>query len=112
MAKDDVKYTREHEWIKLEGNRARVGVTDYAAEQMGDVVFVELPGAGETVGKGDSVCVIESVKAVSDVYAPVSGRISEVNNSLLDHRSLLTAIHMARAGSWSSSWKMRVNWRG
>lgn len=77
---DDVKYTREHEWVRVEGNTAVVGITDYAQEQLGDIVYVEPPEEGEIVAKGDSLGVVESVKSVSDVYAPVSGKISEAND--------------------------------
>lgn len=79
---DDLKYTKEHEWVKVEGNVAAVGVTDYAQEQLGDIVYLELPEEGESVTKGDGFGVVESVKAVSDVYAPVSGEVAEINDSL------------------------------
>jgi glycine cleavage system H protein len=74
-----MRFTKEHEWVRLEGDTATVGITAYAAEQLGDVVFVETPEAGKTVGKGDSFAVVESVKAASDVYAPVSGEVIEGN---------------------------------
>ena len=79
-----VKYTDEHEWIRVDGDVATVGITAYAAEQLGDVVFVELPEVGKTVEKGGDAAVVESVKAASEVYAPVSGEVVEVNEALTD----------------------------
>ena len=79
-----VKYTDEHEWIRVDGDVATVGITAYAAEQLGDVVFVELPAVGKTVEKGGDAAVVESVKAASEVYAPVSGEVVEVNEALND----------------------------
>ncbi len=76
------KYTRDHEWIRLEGDIATVGITDYAQQQLGDVVFVELPAKGKKVAKGDEAAVVESVKAASEVYAPVAGEVVDVNGSL------------------------------
>ena len=81
---EDLKYSKEHEWVRINGNIATVGITDYAQEQLGEIVFVELPGEGETLTKNDTFGVVESVKSVSDVYAPVSGRVIEVNEPLLD----------------------------
>ena len=78
----DLRYTREHEWAKREGNRVRVGITAYAQEQLGDVVFVELPKVGSKVAAHKTFGVVESVKAVSDLFAPVSGEIVEVNGDL------------------------------
>ena len=78
----DLRYSREHEWVRLEGDIATVGISDYAQEQLGDVVFVELPEIGRTVLKGDDMAVVESVKAASEVYAPVSGEVTEVNEAL------------------------------
>ncbi len=77
-----IKYTDEHEWIVVDGNIATVGITDYAQKALGDVVFVELPEVGVTFGTGDEVAVVESVKAASEVYAPLSGDITEVNSDL------------------------------
>lgn len=79
-----VKYTEDHEWIRVEGDVGTVGITDHAQEQLGDVVFVELPEVGATVAKGDASGVVESVKAASEIYAPVSGEIVEVNATLVD----------------------------
>jgi glycine cleavage system H protein len=78
----DLKYTRDHEWAKLEGTRVRVGITDYAQTELGDVVFVELPKVGAKVTAKQSFGVVESVKAVSDLFAPVSGEVAEVNAEL------------------------------
>jgi len=78
----DLKYTKDHEWIKAEGEEVTVGVTDYAQDALGDVVFVELPKVGDEVEKGKSAGVVESVKSVSDIYAPVSGTVTEVNTEL------------------------------
>lgn len=75
-------FTREHEWIAVEGDVATVGITDYAQSQLGDIVFVEVPAAGTTVAKGKEAAVVESVKAASDVYAPVSGEVVEGNAAL------------------------------
>jgi glycine cleavage system H protein len=75
-------YTDEHEWVDVEGDIATVGITDYAQEQLGDIVFVELPAEGASFGKGDDAAVVESVKAASDVYAPVSGEVVEANGAL------------------------------
>ena len=78
----DLKYTREHEWAKQEGDRVRVGITAYAQEQLGDVVFVELPKVGARVTATKNFGVVESVKAVSDLFAPISGEVAEVNGEL------------------------------
>lgn len=77
-------YTEDHEWITVEGDIATVGITKYAADQLGDVVFVEVPEAGASFGKGDDMAVVESVKAASDVYAPVAGEVTEGNGALAD----------------------------
>jgi glycine cleavage system H protein len=77
-----VKFTKEHEWIKIEGDTGTVGITDYAQEQLGDVVYVELPALGKQVEKGKEMAVVESVKAASEVYAPVSGSVVAVNDKL------------------------------
>ena len=83
-----VYYTREHEWIRVEGDQATVGITDFAQGQLGDVVFVELPETGKQVSKGGDAAVVESVKAASDVYSPVSGAVTEANQALVDDPSL------------------------
>ena len=79
-----MKYTEEHEWLRVEGDVVVVGITEHASEQLGDVVFVELPEAGTEVTKDEEVCVIESVKAASDILAPIDGEIVEVNEPLVD----------------------------
>ena len=84
-------YTQEHEWIDVEGNAATVGITDYAQGQLGDVVFVDLPDSGRAVTKGGEAAVVESVKAASDVYAPVSGTVTESNPALADDPSLVNS---------------------
>ncbi|CDO60446.1 Glycine cleavage system H protein [Candidatus Phaeomarinobacter ectocarpi] len=80
----DTKYTKDHEWVRVDGDTATVGITDYAQEQLGDVVYVELPDIGKSVGVGDEAAVVESVKAASEVYAPISGEVVEVNEALAD----------------------------
>ncbi len=84
IAPDDLKYTKEHEWVKVSGKNAIIGVTDYAQEQLGDIVYAELPEDGEEIAKGETFGALESVKAVSDCFAPVSGRVVESNNLLGD----------------------------
>jgi glycine cleavage system H protein len=81
----DLKYTKDHEWIRISGNEAHVGITDYAQKQLGDVVFVELPDVGRHVKQGEVFGTIESVKAVSELFSPVGGEVIEVNNALADH---------------------------
>ena len=80
----DVKYTNEHEWIRVDGDVGTIGITNYAQEQLGDVVFVDVPQVGRNVTKGESIAVVESVKAASDIFAPVSGEIVEANGALTD----------------------------
>ena len=80
----DVRYSEEHEWIRVEGDTGTIGITQYAQEQLGDVVFVDVPAAGRKVAKGEAVAVVESVKAASDIYAPVSGEVIESNAALAD----------------------------
>jgi len=85
----DLHYSNDHEWVKLDGDVATVGITDYAQNSLGDIVFVELPKVGTVFGQGDNVGVIESVKAVSDLFTPVAGRVSEVNTALDADSSIL-----------------------
>ena len=80
--RDDLKYTDSHEWLKVEGEFVKIGITDHAQSQLTDIVFVELPEVGKEVKKGEELCVVESVKSVSELYAPVSGKIAKVNKSL------------------------------
>ena len=82
MYPDDLRYTKDHEWVRLSGANGTVGITHYAQKQLGDVVYLELPEAGRTFNKGDVFGTIESVKAVSELYAPVSGEVTEVNQAL------------------------------
>lgn len=89
MVADDRKYTQEHEWVMVEGDVATVGVTEYAASEMGDVVFLELPEPGDAVGQGDAVGTIETVKSVEDLFSPLSGEVSEVNDAVLDAPELM-----------------------
>ena len=81
----DLKYTKDHEWIRISGDIAEIGITDYAQQQLGDVVYVDLPDVGRTIAAGESFGSIESVKAVSELFAPMSGEVVEVNPSLRDH---------------------------
>jgi glycine cleavage system H protein len=82
MYPSDRRYTKDHEWISVSGSRGRVGITDYAQKQLGDVVFIELPDVGRTVTQGQACGSIESVKAVSELYSPVSGKVAEVNPAI------------------------------
>jgi len=81
---EDLRYSRTHEWARREGQTAVVGITDYAQSQLGDVVYVELPEVGEEYRRGDALGVVESVKATSDIYAPLSGKVVEINQALMD----------------------------
>ena len=90
----DLKYSKEHEWVRVEGDVAVVGISDYAQAQLGDVVFVELPEIGRQVAKDSEAAVVESVKAASEVYAPVSGEVVEVNNALSDEPEMVNGAPM------------------
>jgi glycine cleavage system H protein len=81
---EDLRYTSDHEWVRVEGDRVRIGITDYAQDALGDVVFVQVPDVGTAVAAGDSFSEVESTKSVSDIYAPVKGTIVEVNAELAD----------------------------
>ena len=83
------KYTKDHEWIELDGDRGRVGITDYAQQQLGDVVYVDLPEVGAKLKQGQSFGTIESVKAVSELYSPVAGEVAEVNTALKDKPEMI-----------------------
>ncbi|UMZ73974.1 glycine cleavage system protein GcvH [Natranaerofaba carboxydovora] len=87
----DLSYTKEHEWVKVEDGKAYVGITYYAQEQLGDIVFVELPEVDDDFSRDEEVCVVESVKAVADIYAPISGTIEEVNEKLLDNPEIVNS---------------------
>ena len=93
-----VYFTKEHEWIAVDGGEGTVGITHYAQGQLGDITFVELPAVGQMIGAGDSVSVVDSVKAASDVYTPVSGTVSAVNEALGDEPELVNA--EAEQGGW------------
>jgi glycine cleavage system H protein len=97
-----VKYSKEHEWVKLDGDVATIGITEHAQEQLGDVVFVELPAIGKKVSKGGDAAVVESVKAASEVYAPVTGEIVDVNAELTSDPALVNR------GAESDGWFMKV----
>ena len=94
---DSFKYTKDHEWIDLSGDRGKVGITDYAQQQLGDVVYVELPEVGLKLKQGQSFGTIESVKAVSELYAPLSGEVVEVNTALKDRPEV---VNSDPYGSW------------
>jgi glycine cleavage system H protein len=91
MVTDDRKYSQEHEWVLIEGDIGTVGVTEYAANELGDVVFVELPEVGGEVTVGEAVGTIESVKAVADLYTPVSGEVVEINEAIVDQPELVNS---------------------
>jgi glycine cleavage system H protein len=97
-------FTRDHEWIRLDGNIATVGITNHAQEQLGDVVFVEVPEVGRTVTAGEAAAVVESVKAASDVFSPLAGEVSEANTDLADNPALVN--EDAEGGAWF--FKLRV----
>ena len=93
-------FTKDHEWVAVDGETATVGITDYAQGQLGDITFVELPASGATLGKGDSVSVVDSVKAASDVYSPVSGTVSVVNAALSDSPELVNTAAETEGWLW------------
>ncbi len=86
---DDLRYSKEHEWVRVEDGRATIGITSFAADELGDIVFIELPEVGATLSQFGTFGVVESVKAVSDLFAPVSGEVAEVNEGLHDQPELL-----------------------
>ena len=98
----DLRYTKEHEWVRVEGDQAVVGITDYAAEQLGDIVFVELPDVGRAVTQFGAVGVIESVKAVSDLFSPLSGEIVETNGELSASPDLVNS------DPFGKGWMLRI----
>jgi glycine cleavage system H protein len=87
----ELKYSMDHEWVRVEGNKATIGITDYAQEQLGDVVYVELPGEGDGVTAGDTFGVVESVKTASDLISPVSGAVTAANEALMDEPELVNS---------------------
>lgn len=95
-----IYYTEDHEWLHVENGVATVGITDYAQEQLGDLVFVELPEVGRAVSKGDAAVVVESVKAASDVYAPIDGEITEVNDALSADPALVNSAPTSEGWLW------------
>ena len=97
------KYTKDHEWISLQGGVATIGITNYAQESLGDIVFIELPEIGKLVQAGDQVGIIESVKAASEIYSPVSGKIREVNNELISTPQLINT------DPEHSGWYIKIN---
>ncbi len=99
---EDLKYSKEHEWVFVEENVATVGITDFAQDQLGDIVFVELPAVGDKVSKEDAFGVVESVKAVSDIYAPVSGKVLEVNDDLPENPE------MVNEDSYGDGWMIKI----
>jgi glycine cleavage system H protein len=97
-----LRYSQEHEWVAVDGDIATIGITDYAQEQLGDVVYVELPAVGKVLNKDDTFGVVESVKAVSDIYAPVSGTVTETNADLPN------APELVNADPYGKAWMIRV----
>ena len=102
MVPADLRYTKDHEWVKVDGDTATIGVTDFAANQLGDVVFVDLPPAGRTVEQFATFGVVESVKAVSDLYAPISGEVVEANGDLSGKPELVNS------DPYGAGWMIRV----
>ena len=98
----DCKYTKDHEWVRLDGESAVVGITDYAQQELGDVVFVELPSPGATVQQGESFGVVESVKAASDLFAPLSGEVLATNDALADNPDLVNKV------PFGEGWMLRL----
>jgi glycine cleavage system H protein len=99
-----MRYTKDHEWVRIEGDTATIGISAYAAEQLGDVVFVDLPAVGKAVKKGEGAAVVESVKAASDVYSPITGEVTETN-AALDARPQ-TVNEAAESGGWFMKLKL------
>jgi glycine cleavage system H protein len=91
MYPNDLKYTKDHEWVRLQGSEAAVGITDFAQRQLGDIVFVELPSVGRKVKQGEAFGTVESVKAVSELFSPVSGEVTAVNPDLANHPESINA---------------------
>ncbi len=88
---DDLRYSKEHEWVRVEGSRATIGITSFASDELGDIVFVELPDVGSSLGQFATFGVVESVKAVSDLFSPISGEVVEVNEALRESPELLNS---------------------
>lgn len=86
---EELKYSKDHEWVKIDRNRATIGITDYAQDSMGDIVFIELPAVDDEIDMGDAFGVVESVKAASDLYLPLSGKVIEINEGLIDSPEII-----------------------
>ena len=99
---DELRYSKEHEWVRVEGGRATIGITSFAADELGDIVFVELPEVGSDLRQFTTFGVVESVKAVSDLYAPISGRVVEINDALRD------APELVNGDAFGDGWMLRV----
>lgn len=102
MVPTDLRYTKDHEWVRVDGDEATVGITDYATNQLGDIVFVELPEAGRTLSQFGTFGVVESVKAVSDLFAPVSGEVTSGNDALA------SAPELVNSDPYGEGWLIRV----
>jgi glycine cleavage system H protein len=102
MVPDDLRYTKEHEWVRVEGDEATVGITQYAADQLGDIVFVELPPVGKALDQFATFGVVESVKAVSDLFAPLAGEVTATNGALADKPELVNS------EPFGAGWMLRV----
>jgi glycine cleavage system H protein len=102
MFPDDLRYSREHEWVRVDGSEATIGITSFAADELGDIVYLESPETGATLKQFASFGVVESVKAVSDLFAPISGEVTEVNQALHDHPELLNS------APYTDGWIARV----
>ncbi len=98
----EIRYTKEHEWVRADGEVATVGISDYAQEQLGDIVFVDLPEVGRKLSRGESMATVESVKAANDVYAPVSGEVVEINAALADEPG------QVNSGAEGEGWFCRI----
>jgi len=102
MVPADLRYTKEHEWVRVDGDEATVGITQYAADQLGDIVFVELPGPGRAVAQSATFGVVESVKAVSDLFAPIAGEVTAANEALAGQPELVNS------DPYGEGWMVRV----
>ena len=103
MVPQELKYTKDHEWVKIEENEAILGITDYAQSEMGDITFVELPDAGSDIKRSESFATVESVKAASDIYAPMSGKVTAVNEALQDNPEIMNQ------SPYNDGWICRVS---
>ena len=106
MIPEELKYSREHEWVRIEGEVATIGITEHAQREMGDLVFVELPKVGDAVESGKPIGTVESVKAVSEVFAPVTGEVLEINEGLLDHPEQING------DPYGEGWLVRISLQG